>query len=324
MSTKSERGAEHTVALLIALVPYLNEVGRVSVEEAAAHFGVTPARMRTAVNLIGLAGIPDAQGFVMPYDMFGIDYDDLELNDSLQLTNSVGLESNPRLAPREAAALIAGLELLATVHSGDLATLRGLQDKLRVVAGSEQERVVVGPSRNDAIAASIRDAIERHVVVSLDYRKPGSATEERTIAPVLLEITDGEAFIRAWDLDRGAERSFRLDRCVATRATATAFPEEARELHPGARMFSDDGAETIIEVEASPAAAAMLADYAHDSIRREDGKVRLFVKVANPDSLIRAVAGLAGEAHIVAPSSVRETMLAWLRRAKRPYEDEGL
>ncbi|MBK0297402.1 WYL domain-containing protein, partial [Bacillus sp. S34] len=70
--------------------------------------GVPETRIRRAVELIAVSGVP---GETMQYqhgDLFDIAWDDFDQNDMIVLTNLVAIDDSPRLSAREASALIAG------------------------------------------------------------------------------------------------------------------------------------------------------------------------------------------------------------------------
>ncbi|HEY8281520.1 MAG TPA: WYL domain-containing protein, partial [Leifsonia sp.] len=78
--------AQDKLAFLLALVPYLMDRDRVSVTEAARHFGVEKSQLRDAVRLIAVSGIPGETNAYQPGDLFDIAWDDFEENDQIVLT----------------------------------------------------------------------------------------------------------------------------------------------------------------------------------------------------------------------------------------------
>ncbi|MBM3716359.1 MAG: WYL domain-containing protein, partial [Actinobacteria bacterium] len=103
-------------ALLLQLVPYLIGKGEVSVAEAADDFDVSPAQMRAMVERLTVIGLPGEAGYwQLPNELFDIDWDLLDREEIIAITNTVGLERSPRLTAREAAALLAGLQLARTL-----------------------------------------------------------------------------------------------------------------------------------------------------------------------------------------------------------------
>jgi predicted DNA-binding transcriptional regulator YafY len=107
--------AQDKLTFLLSLVPYLMDHDRVSVAEAAAHFGMAKEQIREAVRLIGVSGIPGETAQYQHEDLFDISWDDLEDNDQIVLTHRVAIDDSPRFSAREAAALIAGLQYLSSL-----------------------------------------------------------------------------------------------------------------------------------------------------------------------------------------------------------------
>jgi proteasome accessory factor C len=123
--------AQDKLTFLLSLVPYLMDHDRVSVAEAAAHFGMTKEQIREAVRLIGVSGIPGETAQYQHEDLFDISWDDLEENDQIVLTHRVAIDDSPRFSAREAAALIAGLQYLSSLpEHADRAAIASLMAKL--------------------------------------------------------------------------------------------------------------------------------------------------------------------------------------------------
>ena len=108
--------AQDKLAFLLALVPYLIDQVRVTVAEAAAHFGTSADDMRKAVMLIAMSGTPGADGTYTHETLFVIDWDDFDDRDIIRF-RAAPMEDKPRFSSREAAALRAffGLRLILRV-----------------------------------------------------------------------------------------------------------------------------------------------------------------------------------------------------------------
>lgn len=301
------------VALLVALIPYVVAEGGVSVADAAAHFDVPQQRIRDAVSLIFMSGVPDGFG---DFDRFDLNYDALEQDDVIELSHLPALDGSAiRLAPREASAILAGLTLLSGVHGADEERIEALTTKLRKATIPASPTLAVDTPKADQRMRVVRDAIEHELVIAMDYRKPGSSAETRTVAPTALELLDGEAYIVGFDLDRQAVRRFRLDRAGDIRHVEVAFPGAARE---AARPTSIDADETIV-VSATPAAAAMLADYAHEPPRVDGDREIVEIRVWNAGEVLRQVASLGGDAIVVRPAHARAAMRRFAEDALMAY-----
>ncbi|QCR19214.1 helix-turn-helix transcriptional regulator [Agrococcus sp. SGAir0287] len=304
------RGSRQSIALLVALIPYLTAERSVTVAEAAAHFDVPEQRIRDAVDLIFMSGVPDGLG---DFDRFDINYDAYEQDGVIELSHRPALDGDVmRLAPREVGAILAGLRLIQGVQGIDDDAVAALTARLSRAAVPEATKIGVDAPVVDSAAAIVRDAIEHRVVVHLDYRKAGSPTERRTVAPTALELIDGQAYVVGFDLDRAAERRFRLDRTERVEPTDVAFPDEAL----GSTRERIEPDETIV-VRATPAAAAMLADYA-DGPSRVDGDHEIVeIRVWNVDAVLRQVASLGGDAVVLRPASARAAMRRFAEDALR-------
>lgn len=295
----SARRAEGGLGLLLSLIQYATASGSVTVAEAAAHFGVDEGRIRDAVQRIFMSGVPDGAGDFVRFD---IDVDAFEEQDLISVTMRPAFEDETvRLSPREASALIAGLTLVADYTDAAPERVEALRAKLRRAASQGADTVAVDAPAAPRTAQLVRDAIRSSQVLALDYRKPGEPSARRRVAPTRLELRDGQVFLEGVDLDRGALRTFRLDRIEAATATADAWPAAlpARE-----RTVAGTA-----EVVATRGAAAMLADYATSEPVSIDGeRVRLEIEVWSEASVLRAVAACGGDAEVVAPASLRAAM----------------
>ncbi|WP_404313363.1 WYL domain-containing protein [Agrococcus terreus] len=295
----SARRAESGLGLLLSLIQYATASGSVSVQDAAAHFGVPEARIREAVVRVFMAGVPDGAGDFIRFD---IDFDAFEDQDLISVTMRPAFEDETvRLSPREASALIAGLTLVGDYTDAGAERVEALRAKLRRAASQGADTVAVDAPGAPRTAQVVRDAIRRRRALELAYRKPGEPTATRSIAPTRLELRDGQVFVEGVDLDKQAMRTFRLDRIEAVAPSAAPWPES---LPPHERAVAGTA-----EVLATPAAAAMLADYATSApVEVDGGRVRLEIEVWSEASVLRAVAGCGGDAEVVAPASLREAM----------------
>ena len=98
-------GASDKLTFLLSLVPYLMDHDRVSVSEVAEHFGVPADRVRDAVSLIAMSGVPGETHQYLHGDLFDIQWDEFENNDTIVLTHLVAIDDSPRFSAREAAAM---------------------------------------------------------------------------------------------------------------------------------------------------------------------------------------------------------------------------
>lgn len=295
----SDSRIERGIGLLLSLIQYVTASGSVTVQEASAHFGVPEQRIREAVERVFMAGVPDGAGDFIRFD---IDFDAFEQQDVISVTMRPAFEDETvRLSPREASALIAGLTLVAGYTDAAPERVAALREKLRSAASQGADTVAVDTLAVPLAAQRIRDAIRDRSVLAIDYRKPGAGTQRRRIAPVALNLNEGQVFVEAADLDKQGMRTFRLDRIEAIEPTHDAWPDALPE-----RERTVTGSAQVV---ATRAAAAMLRDYATSEPVSVDGeRVRLEIEVWSEPAVLRAVAACGGDAQIVAPASLRRAM----------------
>ncbi|MCR8669709.1 YafY family protein [Agrococcus sp. HG114] len=294
-ATRVERG----IGLLLSLIQYVTASGTATVAEAAAHFGVDEDRIREAVRRVFMSGVPDGAGDFIRFD---IDFDAFEDDDVISVTMRPAFEDETlRLSPREASALIAGLSLVAGYTGAAPERVEALQAKLRRAASRGADTVAVERLEAPRAAQLVRDAIRARTVLEIGYRKPGAGSQLRRVAPRRLELREGQVFLVGFDLDRQDARTFRLDRVESIAPIEVEWPAAMPELE---RPIAGTA-----QIVATPAAAALLADYATSEPVEVDGeRVRLDIELWSEASVLSAVAACGGDAEIVAPASLRQAM----------------
>lgn len=311
--------ATDLAALILQLVPYLIGQGEVSLADAAAEFDVTPEQMRAMVEKLTVIGLPGDGGFwQMANDLFDIDWDLLDQQDRIVITNAVGLERAPRLSAREAAALLAGLQLAATLPGvGDSGVVQGLLAKLARGASSAPADVIVAPEAVDDVRVAVAEALRRGVALTFTYRAPDHPATTRTVDPMKVHIAGGQWYLQGWCHLREAVRTFHLDRVSEVQLTEIAITHGA-EGAPA--LFGAADSDVEAEVRFPAAAAPLLADYlvvwsSDDAVGRRTARVR----VGDARSLKRLAARFGGELEILAPETARHATAAWAQAGLDQY-----
>lgn len=311
--------ATDRAALILQLVPYLIGKGEVSIAEAADEFDVTPDQMRSMVEKLTVIGRPGEGGFwQMANDLFDINWDLLDEQDIIVITNAVALERTPRLTAREAAALLAGLQLAASLPGvGDSGIVQGLLTKLARGASSAPADVIVASERVDDVRASVAEALRRGVAVSFTYKAPDAAATTRTVDPVKVHIASGQWYLQGWCHLRQAMRTFHLERLsdlVLTDVPTTHGGE------PVPQLFEHSDSDVVAEIRYRAALAPLLADYLEGAAVEGDGEFRdARVRVADEKSLKRLAAGRGGDVEILAPIGARASAAAWAEAGLAQY-----
>ncbi len=314
--------AQDKLAFLLALVPYLMDRDRVSVSEAAEHFGVEKAQLRDAVRLIAVSGVPGETNQYQPGDLFDIAWDDFEENDQIVLTHQVAIDDSPRFSAREAAALIAGLQYLTALpENADRDVIGSLMAKLARGSSAAPSQVAVAGSETDETLAIIRDAVAAGTQLDFDYLNSRGERERRRVDPLRIESIDQDWYLRGWDHLRTAIRTFRLDRIDDLTATDEPITYRPGDVTLPETLFEGTPDDLLVQIEVSASAIPLIVDYIPEGAPRDerDGLVRTSVRVAHYHGLKRLVAGHSGVLTVLDPPEARRVVSDWARAGAERY-----
>lgn len=308
-------GAPDKLAFLLALVPYLIDQVRVTVSEAAEHFGTTPEQMRKAVTLIAMSGTPGADGTYTHETLFDIDWDDFEERDLIRF-RAAPMEERPRFSSREAAALLAGLQRVAALPEyAARIDIVDLMAKLARGSGDAPAAVAVRPGERVGIHATLVDAVAAGRRVLIDYVSTRGERQVREVDPIRVEGVDDSWYLRGWCLTREAERTFLIDRMASVEVLGAADAHRTDVV--GDALFQGDADDETVELALPATALPLLADYrgADDPVRIEGDRAIVTLRIAHPGILGRVAARVAGAVEILGPPSARAAVLDWARSA---------
>jgi proteasome accessory factor C len=319
MSARRPLVATDRAALLLQLVPYLLSKGEVSVAEAADEFEVTPQQMREMVQKLTVIGLPGERGYwQMSNDLFDIDWDLLDEQDLIAITHTVGLERAPRLTAREAAALLAGLQLARAIPGvGDSAVYAALLAKLAHGASSTPADVIVAPGPVDAVRDTVAAALRQRVAVAFTYKAPDAGATERTVDPVKVHIADGQWYLQGWCHMRQAMRTFHLDRVSDLRRTDIPS-EHSDDAAPG--WFEPGEGDIVARVRFPTSVGPLLGEYLDRATVVADGDLSVAtIRVADEATLRRLATRRGGAVEILAPEGARRAAAEWARAGLAQY-----
>jgi proteasome accessory factor C len=307
--------ATDKLTFLLSLVPYLIDQVRVTVTDAAEHFGISPEQMRKAVTLIAMSGTPGADGTYTHETLFDIDWDDFEQRDLIRF-RAAPMDDKPRFSAREAAALLAGLQRVAALP--DFAArvdVTALMAKLARGASSTPAPLAVRAGSVDALHRQLGAAIAEGRRVRIDYVTTRGDREVRDVDPIRLDGVDEAWYLRGWCLTREAERTFLLDRMASVEllgeADAHTSDADADEL------FRSSGADQRVTIALPVVGLPLIADYRgpDDAVRIEGDRALVTLAISHPGILGRIAARLAGGVEVLEPADARTAVAAWARAA---------
>lgn len=303
--------AADRVRVYLTLVPYLLEHGQVSLSEAAAEFGVTPREMRQMVEKLTVIGLPGDSGYwQQPQEMFDINWDLLDQEDVIEITNDVALRRVPRFTAREAAALLAGLQMVAAVPAvSDSGLVSGLISKLSRGAADAPAEVVVAPSAVDEVRQVVSAGIRDGVAVTFTYQAPDSTPTTRTVDPVQVLITNAQWYLQGWCHLRRAMRTFHLDRVSDARLTDIPITHAGDQVPEAFAAAADEGE---VRVRVPERIAPLLRGFlVGDDVDVADGVVTARLHLADPRGVKRLAARFGGVIEVVDPGMARAATREW-------------
>jgi proteasome accessory factor C len=275
--------------------------------------------MRSMVEKLTVIGLPGDGGYwQMANDLFDIDWDLLDQRDIIVITNSVGLERAPKLTAREAAALLAGLQLARAIPGvGDTELFAGLLAKLARGASSAPAEVIVAPGPVDTVRDAVASALRRGVAVSFTYKAPDARPTTRTVDPVKVHIADGQWYLQGWCHLREAMRTFHLDRVSDLELTDIPITH-AGEPAPGWFESTDD--DVVARIRFPESVARLLGEYLdRASVETADGMTVATMRVADEVSLRRLAARRGGEVEVLEPGAARRAAAEWAEAGLAQY-----
>jgi len=208
---------------------------------------------------------------------------------------------------------------VAGVHLGDPS---GRDALLKLGAAGLGDVRPIASMVPPAALIELFEAVRTRATAHFTYR-----AELRRVAPVGLWFRFGHWYLVAWDLDRAAVRTFRVDRIEGEVSRGepagaqvpekvdvkAALPDEPWEAE------GEDRIEMRIRVDALEA-RRVADEVGRDKVARrlEDGSVELALGVSSFVSIRSWVLGLLDHAVVTEPPSFREDAVAWLRALTAP------
>lgn len=324
-------GARTQVNRLLALVPYLQGRGEVSIDEAAREFGVSPRTIRRDIEVLVFCGLP---GLGMG-DMIDIDFDAYEGEGVIRLSNAEFLTRPLRLDRTEAAALVVGLRTLLEGSQGIERevverTLRKIVDASGEAAGvAARVEVRLARSEQEQEVRQVLDqAVARARQVRLRHRSPvRDEVTVRVVDPVAVTTSEGQTYLDGWCHLVEDRRLFRLDRIASVELldTPAATPEALEPLDLTEGIYRPSPEDLLATLRLRPEARWVAEYFPLESCdEQSDGTLLVRLRVGDPAWLVRTMLRLGGAAELLDPPDVAERVRATAREALEQYAEEPL
>lgn len=296
MTPEGRTDVHERLRRLLFLVPFVSRNPGLGVDEVAKALGITREALLEELDLLTLVGRPPFQ----PDDFVDIYVED----DKVYVDLDQRLSAPPRLTAAEGVALAAAAALL---KPGQTDALRTAIEKLERVLPAHAvgrfremgKRLDVALEAPDGLAA-LSQAIVEHRVVAFDYLPTSTGqAERRRVQPAELFSHRGQWYLAGFDLARGGDRLFRLDRMGPPEVTGETFTPtgSSRPTIPGANEANER-----VTVRFEPATAPYVRErFGAEARLLADGRVEVDVPGDNPRWLTGWVLSFGGEAIVLRP-----------------------
>jgi len=286
---------------------------------------VTGARSAKEIQeIVTSVGLLDL-GPSMPEDFLSVSVED----GRVFVDRGLQFVAPPPLSLREGAALLAALRPFEKDGG-----------KAVAAAGRKLRRAVPEPFRRSADrlaramdfqvdppgewAEALAEAVERRLEVRVEYRAEASGTiSQRTLEPRLVFHQDGHWYLAAWNVEKGEEHLYRLDRIVAVVMGTRAFGEHKGpplERYKTKHLYFQSGNERAVTVRFTGEAAAQATEQWPDRITRNaDGGATVKARISPGNYLFGWVLGFGGQAEIEGPPDVRAQLAARVEGLRSLY-----
>ena len=320
-------GARDQVGRLLALVPYIQARQEVSLEQAAAEFGVRPAQIVKDLNVLWFCGLP---GLGMG-DLIDVDMDALEGEGVIRVSNADYLTRPLRLDSSEASALIVALRALRESSGPDV---RPIVDrtlgKLEAAAGDGAALAAQVdlhlPSVDQATARTreqLARALDQQRQVRIDYYVPArDESTARVVDPLRLVSAQGNDYLEAWCHLAEDQRLFRLDRISSVEVLESPVADHSditpRDLSEG--LFQPSPEDVLVTLLVEPE-ARWVAEYypVEETTEAGEGRLRVRLRVADPGWLTRLMLRLGRSAEVEEPQELADQVRTLAGRALANY-----
>lgn len=323
--TGAPGGAREQVARLLTLVPYLHSRGQVRIDEAAEALGTTPEQVRRDLRVLFMCGLPGGY----PDDLIDVDFDALESQGVIRVSNADYLARPLRLTATEATAVMVALLALRNGAALDTREIvdRALAKLQAATAGAGAVPIDPGvepePTNLVRLRADLEGAIRDGRQVRLTYWVPARDEEtERVVDPRGVVSSRGSAYLAAWCHSAEDDRLFRLDRIhgavVLDQPVTHADPPDLSDDLFG---FDDHAARVTLRLAAE---AVWVVEYyqVEETRPMPEGGLEVDLLVADRRWLERLMLRLAPHAGVVRPAEWAGSLTARAGEAIRLYEGE--
>ena len=296
--------------LMLALTGLLVDGQEYTVDELVEHFKVSKKELVKAVRMISYTDL-----FKSNLDgSYEVNYDDLKEGFvSIKYNYRGVVDEVPRLSPRQASAIAAGLVYLSSLPG--LVENSEIEELQKILALNEtpgkRSSVLIETGSRDSDLVVIRDAMLKGVSISCDYLNlKGITTLNRILEPLRIDPHGEVMYLRAFCPVNADVRSFRLDRMRNSIATEIPISAEALKAELIDEIYTAAETDTVVTLEVDPEAYSLIFDFKPVEEPFSVSKtVKSFkIRVGDVNNLGRVIARFGGAARVIAPEIARASV----------------
>ena len=293
----------HRLVRLTNVLPYFKRHPDKSMMEAASDLDMSHEELVAALNTLFVSGATQNTE-----DLIDLSWDFRKVN----IIDSQGMDQAVRLTPTEASALLLALESLESMPGLiDPQAVVSAANKIRGIMDTKTEGIydslATTAPEESKIQAALATAIDTNKQVRFGYWSSGvDELATRTVEPVRVFLADSELYLSAWDIDRDAHRTFRLDRMREVEVLeADATPKSASaEIDTTDPFGFGSGEKATIFLHES---ASWLADYHDISLAKKarNGWIEGSMPIGRDSWFVRFALSNADRLRVTSPENIK-------------------
>ena len=288
------------------LIPYILENPGVSLSQLAKKLSTTEKQIRSDLELIFMCGLP---GYT-PYELI-----DIVLEDDVVTVIDPQVLNRPRkFSKSELVIITLGLKILSELGTIEEVMKGKIQNLLEKISNKTSLDAIGVSAENPPSRHynTIKESIHRMQVLEIQY---ASVTKDdltiRHIQPLSIFLSNGNTYLSAVDIEKKAERTFRLDAIISCKANQGKYKTEALENREPELVRIKIAKRNQLFIERNSSIIRKVVS--------EGDHLLVEVSTTNPEWLVRTVLSSSADLKIVSPLALKREVAQRARETLTLY-----
>jgi proteasome accessory factor C len=301
----NETAAERALRTM-DLIPYILENPGVSLSLLAKRLSTTEKQIRSDLELIFMCGLP---GYT-PYELIEIVLED----DEVTVIDPQVLNKPRKFSKSELVIITLGLKILSELGTIDQVMKGKIQNLLKKISNKTSLDAIAVSAENSPSKhyTTIKESILRRQVLEIEY---ASVTKDdlsiRRIQPLSIFLTNGNTYLSALDIEKKAERTFRVDAIISCEAKQGEYITEALENREPELVRIKVAKRNQLFIERNSSIIKEVVS--------EGNHLLVEVSTTNPEWLVRTVLSSSADLKIVSPLTLKRDVAQRARETMALY-----